>query len=289
MAAPEVHATTDVEAYAAAALAFLDADPCARSVLRSIVDRARAGGTSWTAPPAFWWVTVDGRTEGAAHWTPPFGLAASSMPAEAIEPLVAAVLARSNNLSLDMPFVVGPTGTAEALAAEWARATRSAYRLHHRLLLHELRSLIEPRRPPGRPRVATLSDVDLLVSWYDAFAKETEVTANADTRASTLRVIEEETLQIWEDGEPVSFVNRSLPAAGVARIGPVYTPPEHRGRGYARALTAHSSQQALDSGAKRCMLYTDADNPVSNRIYADIGYVPTGEHVEFRFDHPLSL
>ena len=35
--------------------------------------------------------------------------------------------------------------------------------------------------------------------------------------------------------------------AGMARVGPVHTPPELRGRGYAGAVTAAVSQEALDA------------------------------------------
>ena len=283
MARVEVHATTDVEEYAAAALAFLEADPCARSVLRTVVDLARSAAAPWSAPPGFWWVTDAGRTTGAANWTPPYGLAVSSLADEAVDPLAAAVLARSRELDVRLPSVVGPRDTAAAVAAAWTRATGEAHRLQHRLLLHELERVVEPRRPPGASRPATRADVELLVRWLAAFVEEAGVSGGADPRGSTERAVEHGTLLVWQDGEPVSFVNRSLPAAAVVRVGPVYTPPEFRNRGYARALTADASRIALAAGARRCMLFTDADNPVSNAIYTDIGYVPTAEHAEVRF------
>jgi predicted GNAT family acetyltransferase len=64
----------------------------------------------------------------------------------------------------------------------------------------------------------------------------------------------------------------------------VYTPAEHRNRGYARRLTYEVSIAALaQPSVDRCMLFTDADNPVSNSIYRQAGYVPRGEHVEIEF------
>ena len=46
--------------------------------------------------------------------------------------------------------------------------------------------------------------------------------------------IDADRLWLWEDeaGEPVALAARTATAAGVARIAPVYTPPEHRRRGY---------------------------------------------------------
>jgi predicted GNAT family acetyltransferase len=76
--------------------------------------------------------------------------------------------------------------------------------------------------------------------------------------------------------------------SGVVRIGPVYTPPEFRRRGYATAAVASASQQALDSGAERCMLFTDLANPTSNKIYAAIGYQRIGDWEEHVFSPPSS-
>jgi predicted GNAT family acetyltransferase len=71
----------------------------------------------------------------------------------------------------------------------------------------------------------------------------------------------------------------------VRRIGPVYTPPELRGRGYAAAVTSAATQVVLDAGAD-AVLYTDLTNPTSNRLYARLGYRLVGEATEWLFDPP---
>jgi predicted GNAT family acetyltransferase len=77
-------------------------------------------------------------------------------------------------------------------------------------------------------------------------------------------------------------------AAGVARVGPVYTPPAARGRGYGSAVTATASQAAIDAGASHVVLYTDLSNPTSNAIYQAIGYRPDhdADEVAFRYPEP---
>lgn len=67
------------------------------------------------------------------------------------------------------------------------------------------------------------------------------------------------------------MVGTNAPVAGAVRIGPVYTPPEQRGRGYASSAVAAASQQALDEGASSCTLFTDLANPTSNSIYRALG------------------
>ena len=71
----------------------------------------------------------------------------------------------------------------------------------------------------------------------------------------------------------MALAGRSAPAGGVARIGPVYTPPARRRRGYGSAVTARATQAALQAGANDVVLYTDLSNPTSNAIYQSIGYV----------------
>ena len=85
---------------------------------------------------------------------------------------------------------------------------------------------------------------------------------------------------VWEDGQPVSMIGVAPEVAGVVRIGPVYTPTHFRRRGYAGSAVAAASRRALVSGAARCMLYTDLDNPTSNKIYAEVGYRRLGDWEE---------
>jgi len=63
----------------------------------------------------------------------------------------------------------------------------------------------------------------------------------------------------------------------------VYTPPEHRNRGYASAVVARLSQAILDGGKSFCTLFTDLGNPTSNRIYRKLGYVGVADFLDILF------
>ena len=69
----------------------------------------------------------------------------------------------------------------------------------------------------------------------------------------------------------------------MSRVGPVYTPPEQRRRGYAGAVTAAVTAAFYAAGAERVVLYTDAANPTSNAVYERIGYVHTADGLHLRF------
>ena len=91
-------------------------------------------------------------------------------------------------------------------------------------------------------------------------------------------------LTLWEDGgRTVAMAGTSTVVAGVARIGPVYTPPARRCHGYGAAVTAAATRAGLAAGADRCMLFTDLANPTSNALYPRLGYRPVGDAVDYAF------
>ncbi len=90
---------------------------------------------------------------------------------------------------------------------------------------------------------------------------------------------------LWEaNGETVSIAGATDALAGVARIGPVYTPPQWRGRGYGGAVTAAIGELARQRGARSVVLFTDLANAASNSLYLKLGYQPVEDRVVLRFD-----
>nr|WP_260173779.1 GNAT family N-acetyltransferase [Nocardioides albus] len=139
-----------------------------------------------------------------------------------------------------------------------------------------------PAGVPGRARPATYDDLELCRAWLADFGRaareQSTNKAYAHEHAAVgedeVRRRIEEFLLLWEvDGEIVSLCGATLPAHGVVRIAPVYTPKEQRGHGYGTAVTAAASRLLGADGTRLC-LFTDVDNPVSNHVYAKIGYRP---------------
>lgn len=56
------------------------------------------------------------------------------------------------------------------------------------------------------------------------------------------------------------------------------------GKGYATSCVAQLSQMALDKGFKRCVLYTDLLNSISNSIYQKIGYKAVCDSLMLKFE-----
>jgi predicted GNAT family acetyltransferase len=280
----QIHATADVEEYAAAAEGFLRADPCARNVLLTVIDLVRTAPSTYSAPPSFWWITDAGSVVGAVSWTPPHGLLVSEIPPEAAADLATAALARATEVGIHPGGVVGPVASARAVAAAWTAATGDSIAVDRSILLNELDSLTEVARPPGTRRPGVAGDVALIAAWLDAFSAEIEHVVPPNPSAIADHMVQSGRVDLWEvEGQIVCMVGHR-DAAGVVRVGPVYTPPEHRNHGYARWLTYEVTALALERpGVEGAMLFTDAANPVSNSIYRQAGYQPRGEHVEIEF------
>jgi GNAT superfamily N-acetyltransferase len=142
-------------------------------------------------------------------------------------------------------------------------------------------------RPGAGPVTAALLHTPpfpvLLESWLAAFRQEL-----ADLGGPGAGLIEDRIshggLTLWEaGGAPVSLAGGTRPVEGVVRLGPVYTPPEHRGRGYGGAVTAAVSRAALAAGAAHVVLFTDRANPTSNALYHRLGYRPVEDRLVLKF------
>jgi predicted GNAT family acetyltransferase len=226
-----------------------------------------------------------GRVVAATLRTPPYNQVLSSVddPA-AVDQLVDAL--RDDPL----PGVLGPTEAAARFAVRWTEATGQAAHVQMAERIFRLERVIAPLRPAsGSWRMAQPRDHDLLARWLVEFA--TEATPDAaplpDATAAADRWIARRgrVAYLWEDGgEVVSWVGAGGETPHGIRIGPVYTPPPMRARGYASSLTAAASADQLEHGRRFCFLFTDLANPTSNKIYRAIGYEPVCDVDQYRFD-----
>jgi len=216
----------------------------------------------------------------AALRTPGWFMLASPFEPELADELVARWLEEDP----DLPGVNAVPVAGRAIAEAWAGRTGGVTRCRMSEAMHRLAAVTEPPRPAaGRLRAAVPDELSLLVRWLRDFEREAEVSGEMREELVAARIARSELL-LWEDREPVSLVGTNRPVAGVVRVGPVYTPPVHRARGYASSAVAAASRRALEAGAHTCMLFTDLANPTSNRIYADVGYRRFGDWEEHEFE-----
>jgi GNAT superfamily N-acetyltransferase len=275
--------------FLAAAGDYLAADPVVSTVVTTVAHRLLAQQTDGIAPPGrTWWLVVTDASAvvGAGMRTatfapyPPFLL---PMPAEAAVALARALHERGEE-------VLGLNGARPAVdrcAAELTRLGGGWVQVSQHTRLHELGELTWPAPVRGGLRAATEDDADLVMEWFGAFMGDADEQAgrprgasahDVPDRAEMLRRVQAGGLWFWvtEAGERVHLTGVSPPAFGVARVGPVYTPPAQRGRGWASNAVAEISRRIQAAGARVC-LFTDQANPTSNKIYAALGYQPVAD------------
>jgi RimJ/RimL family protein N-acetyltransferase len=232
-------------------------------------------------PPLFaYGLAADEQVSFVAIRTPPWPLLASPLEGDAGE-----FMDRWLEADPDVGRVSAVPDTARAIAAAWAKRTGGRTRTTMNEAMHVLDEVRDPPRPaPGALRLAAPPDRDLLVGWMEEFVREAGLIGAGQAEAMIDGSLGRQTLSVWDDGRPVSMIGVNPPVARVARIGPVYTPPPDRRRGYAGSAVAAASRRALAADADRCMLFTDLANPTSNRIYAEVGYRRTGDWEEIALD-----
>lgn len=272
--------TDDVDAYAAAATPLLSSQPERYTVLMTVLaGLIEQGPNLYGEAPVLGWWSQDGSVRGAVLQTPPYPVLITSLPADAVGPLAAAL---APDHAAGITQVIGAELDATAFAQAWAWRTGQGFGVQMRQRLHRLGELTPPAMPKGAARVATLADSEVASAVHQAFAAET------GTRPATSTHVEAQVragrIVLWElAGEMVAAASITDVICGVARVGQVYTPPEHRNHGYGAAVTVAATRLARDRGAESVILFTDLANPTSNALYARLGYRPVEDKVVIGF------
>jgi len=279
----ELRRFADVDGFLENAGQFLEAREAEHNLILAICSYVRDRPDTFGDEAPWFAAVLDGeRVVATALRTPPHNLVLGEIDdPRAIDLLV------TDRLDDDLPGVLGRVEHARAFAEGWAVATGRSWRPHMSERIFRLEAVIAPRPISGRLRTATPPDRSLVVRWIRAFQDEALGEDDADA-AETLtdRWLEGRgrTLFLWQDGGIVSLCGVGGTTPHGIRIGPVYTPPPARGRGYASALVAEASKLQLEAGRRFCFLFTDLANPTSNHIYQSIGYVPVSDVDDLRFE-----
>ena len=275
----------DAAAFAAVALPYLAVDPARHTITLTMLDGLLRSG----APPALaMTLHEDDVLVGAVLRPADRGILVSGLPPR-YAGVVAAALAGTQ-----LPGAVGPVAEAEAFAEAWTAPVQ--HRFDQRLFA--LGTLTPPVGVPGAARPATAADAALLGAWRAAFTAETGVGQTGSRPPPEVAVGQTGSHPppevavgpgewLWQvDGVPVAQASARPVIAGMSRIGPVYTPPEHRRHGYGAAVTAAASRWALDVGARLVVLFTDAGNPSTNALYPRLGFRYRHDAVMLEFACP---
>jgi hypothetical protein len=258
--------SSDVHAFVAAAGGFLEADPVANTVLLTEAAYLTARPHPGDDQSYGWWRPDGEAVAGAFLQAPRHPPILSTMSAAALESLV--------DLRPELPPIGVDGRLVDPAVAAWRRrgvhlAERS------RIRLHRLGDLRTPAPPPGRARVATPADRDLLVGWYERL-----MAAFPDDPSELAYVVDDPIgyggITLWEvGGTPVAMAGRSRLVAGMVRMGAVYAPDDPddvRGHGRAALVAACAAAQAV---ARDVLIFSGA----ADDAYRALGFEPVLDRV----------
>ncbi|MGH7702719.1 MAG: GNAT family N-acetyltransferase, partial [Gemmatimonadales bacterium] len=180
----------------------------------------------------------------------------------------------------------------EALSLTEATTTTDSRDVLYTLDLEHLRVPLLLLSGEAVCRLAVESESPLLTQWRVDFAFE----ALGASDSVTLRAASRETVEscqasgdLWlltvgERPVACSILIARVPEAVV--VGGVWTPPEFRGLGYARAVVAGSLDAVRQRGVRRAVLFADRANASSRAAYEAIGFVNAGDFGVVLFADP---
>jgi predicted GNAT family acetyltransferase len=280
----DVDRLKDTDEFLARAGEFLLAREAVHNLPLGLCSGLRKRPLMFGEEPYFAVALDGGRVVAATMRTPPHNLILTEVDDPgALEPLAEDAHSAFGSL----PGVGGPREPVGRFAEIWQARTGAQAEISMRLRIYEAEETRPPEGVPGRMRPYEDRDRELVIAWMDAFVDEAMTEPPPDTSEEWLerRLDNRDSgILIWEvDGEAVSMGGYGGETPNGNRIGPIYTPPELRRRGYASALTAALTQMLLDGGRRFCFLFTDLANPTSNSIYQQIGYRPVADVDQWKF------
>jgi len=274
----EIVRCASAAAFLDATLAYRGAEPLRTNVLGSVATSAAAG--EGRRGEQFWYVVHDdtGCVVGAAMRTAPFALSLGPMGTEAAAALAWAVAPIDDGVPSVAGYEAAVDSFLSAYAATGSEGSARGRGPVHRQILYTA-GHVEVPDVAGTLRVAGLDELGLAERYYVAFSEEVDgvrYQPSDEDRAALLGTLRAGRLRWWwHAGAAVAMAAHSVPVRSpsgvVTRIGPVFTPTEHRRHGYAAALTGQLTGLLL-AGGSAVMLFADAANATSNGVYRRLGY-----------------
>jgi uncharacterized protein len=186
----------------------------------------------------------------------------------------------------DIPGLIGEKALINQLAKELTILRNRIPYIQMNQRLYRLDQVEKEPNHNGRLiKMGNDANLTLVKEWVYQFCIDIDERMSKDeAEVKAKELIRRGRVYGWEvDGEVVSMANASRPTKTNITVNFVYTPLEERKKGYASSCVSALTKLMLESGFKTTSLYTDLDNPTSNKIYMEIGYKPIMDSIVIHF------
>lgn len=185
----------------------------------------------------------------------------------------------------DIPGFIGEKDLTNQLAKEITNLRKRVPYIQMNQRLYCLNEIEKKPAENGKLKRMEYVNLPLVKEWVYQFCLDiNEPMSREDAEAKAKDLIERGRVYGWDiDGEIVSMANASRPTKTNITVNFVFTPLSERKKGYASSCVSAITQLMLNGGYKTTSLYTDLDNPTSNKIYMEIGYKPLIDSIVIHF------
>ncbi|KGE17894.1 GNAT family N-acetyltransferase [Paenibacillus wynnii] len=184
------------------------------------------------------------------------------------------------------PGITAEPSTARLFAESFCEGRETSFHTKMILVSYHCQVLIKPENVDGNLLQANEEHSEIIAEFMAGFSED--AFGMPATPQNFLSMAEEAArsghLYLWMVKDtPVSMAKIAHRSVSHGRINEVYTPRAYRKRGYASATVAEICEMLLRENVTP-MLYADAKNPDSNKVYQSIGFVEKGKMAEIKFD-----
>ena len=138
-----------------------------------------------------------------------------------------------------------------------------------------------------RYRGAVSTDLDVLTKWRTAYSIEAlfareDADLLQQARGDISHGIDASDIFVLElaakAGRLVAMAAYNAKLTDIVQIGGVWTPPDLRGKGYGRAVTAGALLAGREAGVSKAVLFTPTSNVPAQKAYESIGFKAVGRY-----------
>lgn len=205
------------------------------------------------------------------------------------------ILHLKKNISRPIAGILGPNIQAEHVIKKLGLSGLS-FGINSNKGLYEINlEALNKLSMPSNMRVVSAQDMtkNILIEWMKSY--DIEALGALDNEALEKQVQEHWNLRLQKndswilllDEAPVALSAFNARLADMVQVGPVWTPPEYRNKGYARLLLAYTLHQEKIKGIKQAILFTD--NPAAIKAYLAIGFKKIGNYRLALLEKPIKL
>jgi uncharacterized protein len=264
--APRVVVYTDPKAFERRALRWLSIREGENSYFLGLMSGLAAGGP--VPGQNFFTVEEDNNLLAAGVRTVSHSLCLTWATHEVIETLVDFL----GNAQWNIQHIHGPGHVAGYLGWLYAQRTGRRAEMGRAERVYQLARNYYALPSEGHLAVATPEDRPLVREWLEGFIEEADFEMEHRSLDAVIdALIAPRVLYFWKSPQPVSMAAWVAPTPHGASINFVYTPPEFRGQGYGKAVSAALGAQMLASGLRYCFILTDVNDARTNALYQSIG------------------